>query len=233
MHYIYKLTNKTNNKVYIGQTKDIRKRKYQHRKCSTNKHLRNAIAKDGWDNFAFEIIDFGLNQWHADCLEINTIALHDSRNSEKGYNVSPGGYWLELSDEMKEKMIAANVGRIPWNKDKAGTYHHSQKRIGVVRGPMSEETKRKIGDAQLGNKNHTYGKTHSEEHKRKIGEKSKGNQHRLGKPNSLEVRQKCSLALKGKPWSEARKKAQDNSRGNKGKTWKLIDNKHVYSEKEL
>ena len=39
---------------------------------------------------------------------------------------------------------------------------------------MSDETKKKIGDAQRGAKNHFYGKKLSDEQKRKISESNKG-----------------------------------------------------------
>lgn len=37
-----------------------------------------------------------------------------------------------------------------------------------------------------------------------------GNQHRLGKPHSQESLAKMSVAKKGKPWSEARRKAYED-----------------------
>ncbi|MFW6281341.1 MAG: GIY-YIG nuclease family protein [bacterium] len=56
--YIYKIENKINGKVYIGQTtQDIRKRLSQH-KCKTlNRTVINkVINKYGSENFSFEMI---------------------------------------------------------------------------------------------------------------------------------------------------------------------------------
>jgi group I intron endonuclease len=123
-HYIYKITNQVNGKVYIGQTKDLKERKSQHKTSSTNKHLRNAILLNGWGNFAFETIATiilpctckpqqpGSCREYTDQLEVVTIAQYDSRNPEKGYNVSPGGYSHEQSEETRQKISESKKGKV-------------------------------------------------------------------------------------------------------------------------
>lgn len=59
---IYQITNKINGKKYIGSSKDIYKRWYQHKyelnkNKHGNKHLQNAWNKYGQDSFEFEIIE--------------------------------------------------------------------------------------------------------------------------------------------------------------------------------
>jgi len=58
-YYIYKATNKINNKVYIGCTIDFHRRTYQHMllKPSDDCVFHRAIKKYGFDNFDWEIID--------------------------------------------------------------------------------------------------------------------------------------------------------------------------------
>jgi hypothetical protein len=73
----------------------------------------------------------------------------------------------------------------------------------------SEETKRKIGEAQKG-------KILSEEHKRKISEAQKGNTNNLGKTTSEETKQKISEAKKGQILSEEHKRKISEAK--KGKT---------------
>ena len=58
---IYKITNKINNKVYIGKSIYIERRWYEHKTDMNNinkqNHLYNAMRKYGKDNFLFEIIE--------------------------------------------------------------------------------------------------------------------------------------------------------------------------------
>ena len=69
---IYKWTNKTNGKVYIGQAEHILKRKKRHLnlykhyfrqkkrgfKVKTGKDLYLAMIDEGWKNFKFEIVEY-------------------------------------------------------------------------------------------------------------------------------------------------------------------------------
>lgn len=75
---------------------------------------------------------------------------------------------------------------------------------------------------QKGKKNHMFGKKHSEETKRKMSEAQKGNKNNLGKKLSKEAREKISKARLGKPnmaWvgkkhtEETKKKMSESSKG--------------------
>jgi hypothetical protein len=90
---VYKITNLSNDRCYIGQAKDINKRFAQHMKAACGidtpqgNKLYNAMMEDGLDNFTFELIE--------ECLpeELNEkenyyIQLYNSVNF--GYN-SQGG----------------------------------------------------------------------------------------------------------------------------------------------
>src|SRR5271170_4157039 len=95
MHYLYKITNQFNGKVYVGQTVDNKKRWKAHKSYARQEkpvqYIHRAMAKYGVDNFTYEVIDFAANQWQADCLETNYIQRHNSRSKEHGYNVASGG----------------------------------------------------------------------------------------------------------------------------------------------
>ena len=87
---IYKHTNLINNKVYIGQTCNYKKR------CTPNQYtgspyFYHAIQKYGWENFAHEILAENLTQQEADELEIYYIKKYKATNSEYGYNLAEGG----------------------------------------------------------------------------------------------------------------------------------------------
>ena len=88
---IYKITNKINGKIYIGQTKHPHRRWIEH-KTKANKHRDNfpihlAISKYGSENFLFEILE-----WTEDYnkREKELIEFYDSI-SPNGYNIAPGG----------------------------------------------------------------------------------------------------------------------------------------------
>ena len=57
MGYIYKIRNKIDNKIYIGQTtQDLDIRWKQHLKKRSNcRYLKHAFNKHGTDNFEFEL----------------------------------------------------------------------------------------------------------------------------------------------------------------------------------
>ena len=91
--YIYKITNKINNKSYIGQTKNYKRRFSNHRTKykktdgqERNKLLYRAMRKYGIENFTFEVIDYceDYNE-----KEIFYISKFDSFNN--GYNMTIGG----------------------------------------------------------------------------------------------------------------------------------------------
>lgn len=86
---IYKITNLINNKIYIGQSKQIEVRWQQHK--TSNKHyaIYNAFKKYGIDNFKFEIIE----ECPEDILnerEKYWIKFYNSL-SPNGYNMTLGG----------------------------------------------------------------------------------------------------------------------------------------------
>ena len=69
--YVYKITNKINNKLYIGITNDYKKRWSNHKCCnSPNMVIARAIKKYGVDNFVFEILFSGLSIEEAEEKEI-------------------------------------------------------------------------------------------------------------------------------------------------------------------
>lgn len=92
MGFIYSITNKTNNKRYIGQTINLQSRWNAHTNdLLNNKHhshkLQNAWNKDK-DNFQFEIIE-EIDDNLLDEREKYWILFYDSYNN--GYNETLGG----------------------------------------------------------------------------------------------------------------------------------------------
>lgn len=133
MSGIYSIINKSNGKIYVGQTsRPFDERKSEHfnrlnRQVHSNPHLQSAWNKYGEDAFEFNILencpkeDLGENEdWW--------ITYFDSTNQSKGYNLQSGGVSdYTVSDETRKKQSEALKG-----------YKHS------------EEFCKKISDARKG-----------------------------------------------------------------------------------
>lgn len=92
MHYLYKITNTVNGKIYIGMTSNPDRRKYQHfnRKGLKYKSLISlAVNKYGKDNFSFEVLCIGSKDYIVD-LEFKAIQSYNSL-TPNGYNLRVGG----------------------------------------------------------------------------------------------------------------------------------------------
>jgi group I intron endonuclease len=99
------ITNLLDNKVYIGQSHSIEGRWAQHRSKSTSLHLRNAIARDGLENFKFEILEqTASDQSVLNDREIYWISKMNSCDPSKGYNKMSGGSFGKHSEETKRQM---------------------------------------------------------------------------------------------------------------------------------
>ena len=118
MGFIYKIINKINNKIYIGQTcRDLQTRWREHKSratCEYSSYLYNAMTKYGAENFIIEPIE----EVQTDLLdekEIYWIAFYDSNNSKVGYNLTMGGQGKKnyRADKIRELWDCGNsVGEI-------------------------------------------------------------------------------------------------------------------------
>lgn len=83
---IYKITNKINGKIYIGQAKNINKRIKEHIKGSTSA-ISLAIQKHGEENFDFEILETDIEDYN----EKEKYWIKKFNSYQKGYNLTEGG----------------------------------------------------------------------------------------------------------------------------------------------
>ena len=117
---VYKITNKVNGKVYIGQTSEtLQKRFSRHMGYQALEHdtkFYRAVRKYGKDNFTIEQIDTAKTQKELDEKEVKWIKYYNS--VEEGYNSNDrqgkvGGDTLtghpEL-DKIKEKIVKSKLG---------------------------------------------------------------------------------------------------------------------------
>mgnify|MGYP001567168099 CR=1 FL=1 len=168
---IYKIVNKINNKIYIGQSINIEERFKQHKR-SLNKYLKyplyRAFKKYGIENFEFIIIEEVINIRDLDQREQYWLDHYQSYLPKKGYNLAIGAKGVIHSEESKKK-ISLNNSRAMLGKQH--TEEAKQKmRINRNRNrsKMSEETKLKISLSHKGKPSGYKGKRHSKETKEKI-----------------------------------------------------------------
>lgn len=112
MFYLYCLQNKVNNKIYIGQTVNIKNRMSYHKLCKKPYPLYYSIKKHGWNNFNLTILEEYETLEEINEAEIFYIAYLNSQNREIGYNLAPGGNGY--------------TGKIPWNKGLKGIFKQSE-----------------------------------------------------------------------------------------------------------
>ena len=93
MYKIYIHKNKKNGKVYIGQTRqeDLNRRFKGGSGYKGSPHFYRAIQQDGWDSFEHFVLEENIPFDLVDEREKFWIKAFDSTNSEKGYNITPGG----------------------------------------------------------------------------------------------------------------------------------------------
>lgn len=134
--FIYKITNKVNNKVYIGQSvRPIKKRFNRHINDAINNkldtHFARAIRKYGKDNFICEVIDIANNQKDLTLKEQYWIQYYDS--VKMGYNETDaiskcGGntYASKTKEELlgiSEKIRKSKVGKLNPNSKSVKCYN--------------------------------------------------------------------------------------------------------------
>jgi len=176
---IYKITNTSNGKVYIGSSINTLQRWAAHKShCRKNKHcnrhLQGAWNEYGEKSFQFSIID-ECNENLLLTQEDLWINYYDSRNQEKGYNL-------------------ASANRVEWSAEsrlKASLSHMGSKNAHFGKG-HSVEAMQKIMDANVGRK-------HTEEWKAQHSKDIKGNKNLLGYRFSEESKKKMSESRKNRP----------------------------------
>ena len=162
--HIYLVTNSINGKQYVGQS-TVDRNKIGHGKAITE-----AYGKYGKNSFIYEKICTNIGNRNAlNYLEkfwiktINTL-------SPNGYNIEEGGSDKGIvAESTKQKLRKINIGKT-----------------------VSIETRNKISESLMGEKNPFYGKTHSIESKLKI---SKASSERKGTYITLEKTKKVLSEL--------------------------------------
>jgi len=189
---IYKITNTTNGRVYIGQAENLKTRYNIHlyrikRNEHHNEHLQRSFNKHGEDKFVFEILEEVEDLSTLNLREKFWIDYYGGINSKDTYNLKDPllnehndyvksklskatsgennpNYGNKWSDEQKENMSKSRKGK-SW-VEIYGEDKASEMRENASESQKgrehSEKTKEKIRQANIGEKNPFYGKGYTQ-----------------------------------------------------------------------
>ncbi|AGE55661.1 GIY-YIG catalytic domain-containing endonuclease [Acanthocystis turfacea Chlorella virus MN0810.1] len=189
MGFIYRLTSPSG-KSYIGQTIRTIKERFKDHQSQTSGcvAIYNAIQYHGWESMKkewFEVPDEDLD-FHEEML----IALLGTLSPD-GYNLTRGGAYGKMCEEVKKKIGDAHRGKIITDDQK------QKLSVANLGKTHTDGAKQKISEATIGENNPFYGKTHTDESKKKMSEaKIKEKNPFYGKTHKDGTKNKMSESLR-------------------------------------
>ncbi len=151
MQGVYLIRNTVNQKVYVGQSDDIERRRKEHRnELNTgrhiNKHLLNAWHRYGSEAFSFEVVEHcDDNRWEREQYWITQLGSH---NPKQGYNKTFGGekgkenFTPETIEKIRAKAAYwKNRDFSPTHRANLGKSHLGSKRSATTKALMSSKSK--------------------------------------------------------------------------------------------
>lgn len=223
---IYMIKNTTNNKVYIGSTKNYKNRIYSHKSLlKNNKHHSKRLQlewnKYGEENFEWTIIVNIVDEKLLKNKEQYYIDFYESYKDEFGYNEypnsqSPLGY--KYSDEYRKKLSESRLGE---NNSFYGKKHTVNSKLKISESHIGKQ----ITDSQKKGLESGRGKEHFTNHTYEIlSEKNRGENSGTAKLIESQVIEILEhLKNKTMTWNEISKKYHISetqiSRIKNGKRW--------------
>ncbi len=214
---IYKIENLENGKVYVGSTTALERRWNEHiynlrKNKHANAHLQSSFNKYGEEKFKYIIIETCDTK---QLIEREQYWMDELNVINKGYNICPFADLHLLTDETKEKISKAHLGKhtsietewkkghIPWSTGKKlwSLFKHPKGMLGKKQSKEFCEAQSK----RMSGKNHPlYGIGHTEKTKLKMSNTRKGCiPWSKGKKFTKEHKENMSLAMKGRiPWNK-------------------------------
>ncbi len=196
---VYRIVNIINNKCYVGQAINIRRRKNYHfsrlrSNSHYNQHLQDAFNLYGESNFIFEILeivefpqDFVSNmknyRKYLEPFEQKWIDFYQAAKGEYGYNGRPAAGSPLGCTHNELTLIKMGVSQ--------------RKRF--RENPITEETKNKISESQKGEKSYHWGTHPADKTKGIWREQRQGKNHPMyGKHHTEESNEKNRQSHLGK-----------------------------------
>jgi group I intron endonuclease len=154
---IYRFTNKTNGKKYIGHSKNLSRRFLEYFRIAylnkrTSMPICNALIKYGHENFRLEILEY------CECEASQEKLLEREK------------YYIQLLPHTERYNIIENPTLPPMS----GRKHSDATKIIMSGHTHSDETKIKMSDVKKGENHPMYGKNHTEKIRTKISDAKKG-----------------------------------------------------------
>lgn len=116
MYTIYLLTNVVTGKRYVGCTKHSLCKRFGRNGLGykNQKHVYADISRCGWQNYEKRILFKTHDRAEAGEAERKYIALYNTTDPERGYNIASGGFdGYCVTEECKRRMSAARTGVKP------------------------------------------------------------------------------------------------------------------------
>jgi len=178
--YIYKIYFPISNKCYIGQTNNLEGRLIGHISC---KSLIGFVLNK-YDDWEISILHICNSRQEANRIEIEEIRNHNSK-VPNGYNLTKGGegigdYWVGKKNPHSINHINNIRAAIKKRRSYFGKNNPVYGKGGTFKGKKhSKEARKKMSEAQIGNKK-SLGHKHSKEARKKMSEAQIGNKNSLG-----------------------------------------------------
>lgn len=230
---IYKITNKINNKSYIGQSKNIEKRFDNHKQRAFvntennkeyDKALYRAFRKYGLENFSFEILE---ECQEKDLLEKEKNWIRELDTFRNGYNETEGGEGVfnqECENHPKTTLTNEDVYKIREEYNN----HKDQKEVYLsYKNKIGESGFKKIWNGYTWKQIHydVYTQENKEYYLYKRNSNSENNSH--AKLTENEVRNIRMRRKAGEDKNEVYKDYIQLSKGSFDNIWYNINWKHI------
>jgi group I intron endonuclease len=168
---VYKIVNKTNNKYYVGSSKDIKVRIIRHirrlnNNCHSNHHLQSAWNLYGKDNFEFIIVEKSEQSLITEQKYLDIAKMEQ----DKCYNMRFFVDKMEMTDEIRKRIsdgVKKKLISDPNVRKRLSESHKGKK--------LSERSKSILSELSKGKLNVNYGIP--------ISVRMNGKNDRTGKPN--------------------------------------------------
>lgn len=213
-YFVYTVTHLPSGRVYVGQTQQSVERRWKghhHRaQAGSRSMFHRALRRHPADQFAWSVVETHATEAAVKRAEVALIAALRARGT-KLYNLTDGGdgtSGYRHGPEALAKMAAVHRGTVL-------TEAHKKKLSDALRNrEFSPETRALISASKRGHATSLEtrakiarsltGRTLSAETREKVAAAQRGQKRR---PRTEEERKTLSDALRGKPWSPARRAA--------------------------